>query len=221
MFDKGPERVRLEGRILGVGFASGDRFVAGIWDDGPLGPMVDVMWANRHGSRTLLASSAAVTAFVGGIYEFERTEVVSTSVQVSSNSVRLRAGELELDATVGRPSALFALRPKPLRRSTWWVRVENALFRPLFGQWLIGGGTGVRLYGTSPSGVKEWYCIDSYRPLQRASATIAGRDLGEMARLEPPAGFGFSEFPPQPALVQCAPVLQGAARFLIAPAEDV
>ncbi len=194
--------------------------MAGIWDSGPLGPMVDVMWADRAGSRTLLASSAAVAAFVGGVYRFERTEIVPTSVEVSSDAIRLRAGELELDASAGSPSALFALRPKPLRRSTWWVRVENALFRPLLGKWLIGGGTRVRLYGTSPSGVKEWYCIDSYRPLQRARATIAGRDLGEATRLEPPAAFGFSEFPPQPALVECAPVLEGAGRFLTAPAED-
>jgi len=35
----------VAGRIVSAGFASGDRVAIGDWDDGPLGPVADVMVA--------------------------------------------------------------------------------------------------------------------------------------------------------------------------------
>ncbi len=220
----GRGRLRLEGRIAGVGFSSGHRFVAGLWERGPLGPMVDVMWARPDGSRTLLASSPEVAQFVGGVYRFEETFVVPVELHQDDRTIDLHAGPLRLTLQTNRPMKAFSLRPRRLRRSTRWVRVEDALLRPLAGPLLLKGGGGVRLYGRSPSGVREWYCIDSYRRVQAASGTLHREELGSLAPLDPPARFGFSEFPRRPAVVDCAPVLQGARDYLppvvTAPGED-
>jgi hypothetical protein len=78
----------------------------------------------------------------------------------------------------------------------------------------------VRAFGVSPSGVEEWYRIDTYRPLVRARASLRDYDLGDMASLDPRAGFGFSEFPRVPAIVKCSPVLAGAERYLAVPARN-
>lgn len=214
MFGRRGVRIRLEGRIAAAGFASGDRFVVGLWERGPLGPMTDVMWAQPDGNKVLLASSRAVADFVGGVYEFDEVRVVEAASRTSNGSIEIGAGDLTLTAQGGPPLRLFGLRPRLLRRSPVWVRIEDLVLRPLTGRWLIDGGTGVRLYGRSPSGVREWYCIDSYRPITSATATLGGRDLGPLRRLDPPAEFGFSEFPSRPAIVGCAPVLEGAERFL-------
>jgi hypothetical protein len=214
MFDKNQGRVRLEGHIAAAGFASGDRFVIGLWDDGPLGRMTDVMWARADGTKVLLASSDDVARFVGGVYSFDEVRVVPTSLDKSSVALRLEAGPLTIHLTAGDPLRVFALRPRLFRRSPLWVRFEDMVVRPLVAPLLLRGGAGVRLYGRSPSGVREWYCIDSYRPLRDARAGLEGRDLGPLAPLDPPAEFGFSEFPRRPALVGCAPLLEGAERFL-------
>ncbi len=214
MFDRGKSRIRLEGHIAAAGFASGDRFVLGLWDRGPLGPMIDVMWAQPGGRKVLLGSSKEVCDFVGGVYGFDEVRIVEASMQRQGSHFSVRAGPLDIRFQGGTPVKLFGLRPRPLRRSTAWVRIEDLTFRPLAGRFLIGGGANVRLYGRSPSGVKEWYCIDSYRPMASASARLDGKDLGPLAPLDPPARFGFSEFPQRPAIAACAPVLEGAERFL-------
>lgn len=214
MFDKRARRIRLEGRIAAAGFASGDRFVAGLWERGPLGPMIDVMWAQPDGTKVLLASNRAVADFVGGVYEFDEVRVVEAGSRTTDGTIHVAAGDLSLALQGGTPVKLLRLRPRFLRRLAVWVRFEDLVFRPLAGRWLIGGGGGVRLYGRSPSGVREWYCIDSYRPVTSGRATLGGRDLGPLTRLDPPAHFGFSEFPSRPAIVGCAPLLEGAERFL-------
>ena len=214
MFDKKPV-TRMEGTIAGCGFASGDRFVAGIWEQGPLGPMNDRMWAQPNGTRILLAEDQRIASYVGGVYEFDRVEVVEFDVRESTPArLRLRAGPIELDLEARRGPRIFDLRPKVLRRARWWIRVEDVALRPLVGRFLLKGAEGVRGYGMSPSGVREWYAIDSYSPVVAAEGTINGRDLGNMAPLDPPVRFGFSEFPTRPARVRCAPILEGAEPYL-------
>ena len=214
MFDKKPV-TRMEGTIAGCGFASGDRFVAGIWERGPLGAMDDLMWARPDGTRVLLAADQRIASYVGGVYRFDHVEVVGFDVRESTPlRLRLRAGPVELDLEACRGPRIFALRPKALRRARWWIRLEDLALRPLVGRLLLKGARGVRGYGVSPSGVREWYAIDSYSPVIQAKGTNAGRDLGEMAPLDPPVRFGFSEFPARPALVRCAPMLQGAEPYL-------
>ena len=213
MFDKKP-RVALEGTIGAAGFATGDRIVVGIWENGPLGPMIDVMWADPGGKRTLLAPSEATARFIGGVYDFDEIAVVQVSGRSEPDRLEVTAGPLAIELSAGAPLRLFDVRPKRLARSPVWVRLEDVLLRPLVGSLVLGGAPGVRAYGRTKSGVREWYRIDSYRPVISGSARVYGRDLGELRDLHPPVRFGVSEFPTKPALVRCSPLLEGAERFL-------
>jgi hypothetical protein len=209
-------RFRLRGTIAGAGFASGDRFVAGVWDESPLGAIVDVMWARPDGERVLLAPDPAVARFVGGLYRFDDVRIAGDArVRLYADSLDLALGPLEMRLRAARPSRLFALRPKLLRRRPAWARVEDVVFRPLVATRVLGSGEGVRLYGTGPSGRRQWYCIDSYRPVTYGLALLEGRDLGPLAGLSPSVDFGFSAFPERPALVRCAPVIEGSLDGLV------
>ena len=198
----------LEGAIAGVAFASGDDFVVGLWDSGPLGPMTDVMWARPDGTRVLLAPDEDVAAFVAGTYSFDETRVVPIRALRTRDGFALTAGDLRLDVEAGRPHPLFAVRPRPLRRWLPWVRFEDAVLRRLVGRFVIGGATEVRMHGTTPSGAREWYRIDGYRPIVAARGEVSGADLGALTELRPDPGFGFSGFPTRPALVSCSPVIE-------------
>lgn len=191
-------RHEMAGTISSVGFTSGDRVVVGRWERSPLGPIVDVMWARPGGERVLLAPSDDVAAFVGAVYVFDRVEVVALSVAVADRPPRLAvaAGPLRV-LLEGGPRA-WRLPPERLRPA-WTTRVVEApVARALM---------GVRPYGVSPTGVREWYRADSYRPLTRAAGTLDGVDLGAMAPIDPPGGFGFSEPPRRPAMVAVRPLL--------------
>lgn len=201
-------RIVLEGAIAGLAFESGDAFVAGVWDSGPLGPMTDVMWSQPGGRRVLLAPAEEVAAFVSSVYAFDETRVVPCRALRSRHGFSLTAGDLLLEAQLGRPHPLFALRPRRLRRSLRWVRAEDALARRL-GRIVIRGAEGVRLHGTTPGGAEEWYRIDGYRPVVAARGTLDGVDLGSLTSLRSDVGFGFSGFPRRPAFVTCSPVLEG------------
>ncbi|MDQ4142283.1 MAG: hypothetical protein M3198_00820 [Actinomycetota bacterium] len=214
MFDK-RSTIRLDGIIAGCGFSSGDRFVAGIWKSGPLGPMNDLMWAQPDGRKVLLVPDPEVGTFVGGIYSFDEVRVVPFDLVTStSHRLHLRAGPVELDLFAVPGPRIFRLRPKWLRRTRTWVRVEDRLLRPIVGRFVLQGAAGVRGYGTSPSGVREWYAIDHVNPVVWGDASIDGRDLGALGPVLPPVRFGFSEFPEKPALVRCAPILDGARPYL-------
>lgn len=208
------ERVQLSGRIAGAGFASGDRFVVGVWNSGPLGPMTDVMWGTPQGIRVLLAPSEPVAYFVSSIYDFDNVEVVPISVRDLTDGFELTAGPLTLAVTAGRPRRVFALRPSFLRRSLLWVRIEDVLLRAVVGHLVLKGAKGVRSYGKTRTGIREWYRIEEYRPIVTALASVEGRDLGALRPLHPSLGVGFSEFPQQPAIVRCSPVLEGPIPLL-------
>ena len=218
MFDS-KRRLYLEGRIAGTGFASGDRFVAGLWERGPLGAMTDVMWARPDGARVLLAPTEEVAAFISDVYEFDDVRVVPVALK-DGQAIEIEAGPVALSLTPGPPARAFALRPRALRRSLPWVAFEDSVLRPLVGRLVLKGAAGVRARGRSTSGVREWYRIDAYRPVTSAHGSIDGRDLGPMAPLDPPVQFGFSEFPRYPAVVDCAPVLEFSPRARPAEAAD-
>ena len=187
----------LRGTITNCGFASGDRFVVGVWPTSPIGSFADVMWATPAGERRLLASSPAAAAFVSAIYQFETVEAVPFSVDSGPRHVRVSAGDVTLDLAAGRGVAV------PLWRPAWFVRwVEGPIAR-----WVMG----VRTYGTSPTGVREWYRARAYRPLVTARAEISGRDLGPLTPTFTAAGFGFSEPPRRAALVAVRPLLHDPA----------
>jgi hypothetical protein len=123
--------------------------------------MADVMWARPSGARILLAPDEEVAAFVDGVYSFDGTRVVPFQLaRARPERLRMKAGPLELELVGGRASLPFALRPRRMARSPRWVRLEDVLLRPLVGGLLLRGGRGVRAYGLTVTGVREWYRID-------------------------------------------------------------
>jgi hypothetical protein len=198
----------LSGVIASAGFASGDRFVVGHWTESPLGPITDLMWATPAGERRLLASTEEISGFVSAVYGFDRTDVAPLECHVDDHHLDLSASALalELHLTAGPGWRI------PFRRPAWFTRwVEAPVARRLL---------GVRTYGVSPSGVREWYRADVYRPVVDGHAAVSGRDLGELRPLDPPVRFGFSEPPRRPSMVWVRPLLHdpsGALDRLLSP----
>jgi hypothetical protein len=185
----------MRGSIVSTGFTSGDRFVVGHWREGPLGPMTDLMWASPEGWRTLLAPSAAVADFITSVYAFDEVVIGPIEVTEDSRTLHLVTDRVHLWLHAGRAVRI------PVRRPAWFTRfVEGPIARATM---------GVRTYGTSPTGIREWYRTDAYRRLAAATGSVDGTDLGAMAPVDPPARFGFSEPPRRPSWVEVRPLLEG------------
>lgn len=185
----------LRGTIASAGFSSGHRFVLGHWDDSPLGPMDDLMWARPDGTRVLLADRREVAQLITAVYRFDTVEVVPLRCRMDDAVLEVTAGDLRLVLAAGRRwrIPLAGLRSRPAARP-----VERLVARGL---------VGVRTWGVSASGVREWYRADEYRRVVGGEGRLARRDLGRLGRFHRPAGFGFSEPPRRPALVRVRPLL--------------
>lgn len=179
----------LEGVIGSAAFASGDRFVVGHWSRSPLGPMTDVMWAGPDGKRVLLAPRREVADFVSAIYTFEEVRVVPMAADFDGRRLDLRADSLQLTmrAGPGWRLPLASLRPPWVTR---WV--ETRVAGPLL---------GVRTYGVSPTGVRQWYRAHEYRRVVEAQGRLDGADLGPLRPFDEPVRFGFSGPPRRPSMV--------------------
>lgn len=183
-------RYEFEGSICSAAFASGDRFVVGHWHTSPLGAVTDVMWARPGGERVLLAPTPEVADFVGRVYGFDRVEVAEVSITFDGRRLVLRAGEVGLDMQGGPGWRVPLARLRP----PWFTRwVETWIAWPLL---------GVRTYGVSRTGVRQWYRAEEYRPVVEARATLGGTDLGALRRFDMPVGFGFSGPPRRPSMVK-------------------
>ena len=168
----------------------------GFWERSPIGPFADVMWATPEGERRLLVPSGVAGAFVSAVYTFDRVDVVPFSADLAGHDLDVDAGDVRLHVTAGRGWRI------PFRRLrtpavTRWVEgpVADALLH-------------VQTYGTSPTGVREWYRADEYRPVVAARATVGDRDLGPLRPRWKAAAFGFSEPPRRAAMVRVRPLLQ-------------
>lgn len=184
----------MAGSIVSSGFASGDRVVVGHWRETPVGPLTDVMWAAPDGHRTLFVPTEAAAEFVGGVYAFDSVAVVPFRVAESVRTLDVGFAGREVQF-VARRGLRFPVRRPPA--FTRWV--EGPIARALL---------GVVTYGTSPTGVREWYRAERWAPLVRAAATVDGRPLGEMTPVAPACGFGFSEPPARPSWVDVRPLLE-------------
>ncbi|MEZ5141952.1 MAG: hypothetical protein R2726_05450 [Acidimicrobiales bacterium] len=183
----GPVVHVMAGVIAASGFASGDRVVVGHWWQSPIGPFTDVMWAEPDGVRVLYTPSDRVQRFVTSVYTFDRSEVVPFRTEGDGRALAVEAGDRRLTMRSGRGV------PIPMRRPRWFTRwVEGPVARALL---------RVRVYGESPTGVQEWYQADVWRPMRSASAAVGGRDLGAGGPVEPATGFGFTEPPRRPSMV--------------------
>lgn len=183
--------------------AQRETVVVGSWRASPLGRFVDVMWVRPDGERVLLAPSVAVRDTVAGLYAFDRTEVVGVQGGWDGGAVAVQAGPLRVRLVGGRRdwrSLLFAVRPRMLRRSAPWIRIEDAVARPFVDR-AIGGAAGVRAWGVAPGGQREAYGVDDYRPVVAGGLDVEGRDAGALGRLPGDLGIGLSAFPLAPAIV--------------------
>lgn len=177
-----------------MGFASGDRVVVGHWDVSPLGPFVDLMWATPDGERVLVVAEDRVGAFITAVYEFDRVEVDRRLEALwDGRTLAVVGSDRRVALRVGRG---IPFPPRPLWVTRW---VE-----PPIGRWAAGAVS----YGTSPTGVREWYPARRLSPIVRADAWIGNQHLGELGPPLPPAGFGFSEPPRWPTLTEVRPRLE-------------
>ena len=177
----------LRGSITSVGFSSGDRFVIGDWRQSPIGPFADVMWARPNGERVLLIDADAA-AYVDSVYPFPEIRHQRVTTEHDGRTYLARSGDLELRLRFG--VAVLRLPPRP----RWLTAtVENRVSRKLL---------GVDTYGTSPTGVAEWYRTRSARRVVAATASLDGTDLGALASLDRPLGFGFTDPPRLPSHVR-------------------
>ena len=187
-------RHELRGIIASAGFASGDRVVVGHWAVSPIGPMSDVMWAAPDGRRTLFAPDERVAAFITAIYRFDEVRVGPLEVTGGERGIDVTAGDRRVRLAAGAGWRIFFSRPP------WFTRLVEAPVARV--------AMGVRTYGTSPSGVREWYRADTWRPVHDGSAVVAGETLGPLAPVDPPCRFGFSEPPRRPSIVAVRPLLE-------------
>ena len=117
---------RFEGSICGFGTASGTRIVVGRWETSPFGAFADVMVERADGTRLLLAPTAEVGSYVGGIYGFDEVEVVAVEARRTAQRLHVSAGPLVADGSIGpRTPWGWVLRavPRPLARSPRWAKV--------------------------------------------------------------------------------------------------
>lgn len=150
----------LCGAIGACGFSSGNRVVIGHWDDSPIGPFGDVMWAEPDDHRTLIASSSSAATFITTVYEFDSV-IVEKDLAINRSATRLtvRWPNGSLEAGLGR-AVPFPPRPD-------WIteRIERSVGRATM---------GVETYGTSP---QEW----------RSSTGLTGCNVFEPAGQLSPA----------------------------------
>jgi hypothetical protein len=198
-------RHRLSGRIAAVGFTSGDRVVVGHWDESPIGPFVDLMWAEPSGRRVLVVPDGAVGRFITAVYDFDDVvEAPDLSAGWDGRELTVAGAGRRIELTVGRG---VPFPPRPLWVTRW---VERPIGRLV---------TGSVTWGTSPTGVREWYPARRVHLVRHARADRDGRDLGALRPPRPPLGVGFSEPPRWATLTEVAPRLEdptGALDRLVA-----
>jgi hypothetical protein len=170
--------------------------------------MTDVMWARPDGSRVLLAPRQQVADFVTAVYTFDQVEILPIEVGFDGRRLDLRAGRLQVVMQAGPGWRL----PFPGLRPPWFTRwIEARVALPLL---------GVRPYGVSATGVRQWYRAHEYRRVVEARATVDGVDLGSLRPFEEPVRFGFSGPPRQPSVVLLRSVLLDPSGRLAALVHD-
>src|SRR5918998_2238734 len=197
---------RFDGEIAGFGTATGHRVVVGRWTGSPFGPFADVMHEAPDGTRTLLAPSDEIAGYVAATYRFDRVVVVPVAAERSPDRLRLAAGDLRADLSLGPRTPLgWALRavPSSIARSRRWCGLVDPVARRVL--------AGVRTRGTAGNGRREWYGATDQRGIVAVRAALGDRDLGPVADVWPPVRFGFGSAPRRPSLVAVTTTVEEAA----------
>jgi hypothetical protein len=191
------KRLRFDGWIAGLGTASGTRIVIGRWRRSPFGSFTDVMVEDAAGHRRLLAPRQEIADFVAATYTFDSVEIVHVGVTAKRREWAVSAGPLHVAFEIGSRTRLgWLLRavPPPLaRRPAWAALVDRPAQRLL---------PGVSTRGSAGNGRREWYGAQDLRTIVAAVAWLDDRDLGPLAKVDPPVRFGFGSVPPLPSLVR-------------------
>ncbi|KGN39818.1 hypothetical protein [Knoellia aerolata] len=188
-------RDRFRGHIVGVGSTSGVRVVLGRWHTTPLGAFSDVMVETDTGHRLLLVPSQDVADYVTATYSFDEVRIEPVVCTERDDRWSVTSPSLTLEVTVGRRMPLgWLLRavPRPLGASPIWARLVSPVARVVL--------PGVRTVGTALEGRREFYGATDLRHVTAMRATLDGRDLGELADIDPPCRFGFSSTPRTPSV---------------------
>jgi hypothetical protein len=195
----GRTRVRFDGHIAGIGTASGTRIVLGHWPRSPFGPVADVMLESSDGRRLLLAGTPPLGEFVAATYRFDEVRVVPVSVRTAGPIWDVAAGPLRVRFAIGGRGPLGLLLravPAAVARSPAWIRAVDLPARLVL--------PGVRTYAGTGAGRRQWYGVQDLRRITAVSASLDGHDLGPLAAVDPPVGFGAASVPRRPALMRVA-----------------
>ncbi len=201
------ETSTFDGRIAGLGTASGTRIVLGLWQRSPLGPFADAMLERADGERILVAPAREVAELIAGLYAFDRVLVEPVRARGRDRTLLVRSPSLQLDVEVGRVSALGVLLrgvPRPVARSWRFAAAVHPIARLL----VPGAGTA----GSAGGGAREYYGVSDARRIVGASGAFEGEHLGSLARLDPPVRFGFAQTPAAPTMVDVTTTVRRSAR---------
>ena len=188
-------RVRFTGRIAGMGSTSGVRVVVGRWDESPWGAFADVMVEDASGHRVLLAPSERARDFVTATYTFDEHVIEQVAVEDTADGWQVSMPSLSLRLSVGGRTplgALLGLVPDRVATSPAWCSAVDPVARVVL--------RGVRTRGTAGNDRREWYGATSVVAVTAMAGRWRGVDLGALAPVDPPCGFGFSSTPERPSV---------------------
>jgi hypothetical protein len=189
-------RLVFTGSIAGFGTTAGVRLVVGVWAESPFGTFVDVMVQTRDDRRILLAPNPRVADFVASTYSFDLVRLGPVSAELSARRLVVSAPDLDLSIAIGGPAPLdllLRLVPGPLAIQPWWLKAIDPVACRMV--------RGVHTAGSAGNGRREYYGVRRTRLIDSVTGHFAGEDLGGIAPLLPPVGFGFSSAPPTPQIV--------------------
>lgn len=189
----------FDGRILGVGTASGVRIVVGRWDSSPFGSFSDVMVALAAGRRVLVAPDEEIADFVRQTYRFEDVRIAPVTVQGDTTpgaAWHVEAGPLRLRARVGGRTALgrvLRLVPPSWAAAPGFTALTDPIARLAL--------PGVRTRGSAGGGRREFYGAGDMHAVSEVEAEWDGVALGPIAPVTPAPRFGFGGTPRRPGIV--------------------
>jgi len=186
---------RFVGEICGFGTASGRRVVIGRWAESPFGAIADAMVEASDGHRTLIVPTAAVAAYIRGVYSFDEVVVGHVVTARSDGHLGFDGGPLVASIDLGRRDLLGRLLhvvPVRLATSPRWASAIDPIARTVL--------RGVRTRGRTAGG-DEFYGATDRRRVDAVQATWWGTDLGPLADVDPPVHFGFSSAPRHPSII--------------------
>ena len=184
------------GHIAGFGTGAGVRLVVGVWAASPYGSFADVMVQTADDQRILLAPDERIADFVGSTYQFDRVELGRVEAALAPGRLTVTAAGLDVTVAIGGPAPLdrlLRLVPGRLATAPWWLRAIDPVAARIV--------AGVHTADSAGNGRREYYGVRRSRRIVGVAGSFAGQDLGGVAPLLPPVGFGFSSAPPGPQIV--------------------